>query len=133
MKDKLRHEFLESAVKAKISFVATHCYSHNYISLAGLADPVYVETLEKRLNKLGAKFYPVHLKANNEELLKRVSMNSRREFRKLKSKKIMRTLIPNHDWQNSPDLKNNLVIDNTNLSPKKVAEMIITHFKLKPD
>ncbi|MBI2627580.1 AAA family ATPase [Candidatus Nomurabacteria bacterium] len=131
MVERLRYNLLENAVKAKINFVTTHCYAHNYISPTGLTDPKYVKTLEKKLTKLGAKFYPVHLKASSKELLRRVNMNSRKTFGKLIDKKIMHKFILNKDWQTSPKLKNNLVIDNTNLSPQKVSGLIIKHFKIK--
>jgi RNase adaptor protein for sRNA GlmZ degradation len=111
--------------------VATHAYSHNFISKTGLSDPEYVETLEKKLTKLGVKFCPVHLKATNQELLRRVNMVSRKEFHKLKNKKIMNKYLKILDFQTSPRLKNNLVIDNTKLLPNKVSDMIIKHFKLK--
>lgn len=130
MKEQLRYLVMENLVKEKINFIATHCYSHDFVSLTGLSDPKYVHILEKKLTKLGAKFYAVHLKASNEELLRRVSMNSRKEFRKLVDRKIMKELVLQKDWQSSPKLKNNLVIDNTNLSPKKVSDIIIKHFKL---
>ncbi|KKQ27923.1 MAG: hypothetical protein US45_C0018G0017 [Candidatus Nomurabacteria bacterium GW2011_GWA1_37_20] len=131
MKDRLRYDLLENAVKAGISLVTTHAYSHNYVSPAGLTDPKYVQTLEKKLTKLGAQFFTTHLKASNEELLRRVNMSSRKAFGKLTDKKIMRKFILQKDWQTSPKLKNNLVIDNTNLSPKKVSDIIIRHFKIK--
>lgn len=131
MKEFLRYALLENMIKAKINFVTTHCYSDNFVSKTGLSDPKYVRTLEKKLTKLGAKFYPVHLKANNKELLRRVSMSSRKVFKKLTDKKIMSELILNHDWQSSPRLKNNLIIDNTNFSPKQVSDMIVKHFKIK--
>ena len=130
MTERLRDDLLENATRAKINLVTTHCYAHNFISTTGLSDPKYVQTLEKKLTKLGARFLPVHLKASNKELLNRVSNNSRKQFRKLTDKKIMREHILNRDWQTSPKLKNNLVIDNTKLSPNKVSEMIIQHFKL---
>ena len=131
MKEFLRYALLENMIKAKINFVATHCYWQNFVSKTGLTDPKYVKTLEKKLTKLGAKFYPVHLKASNKELLRRVSMNSRKAFRKLHSKKKMREYLSRLDLQTSPKLKNNYIIDNTNLSPQRVADMIIKHFKLK--
>jgi len=131
MKERLRYDLLENAVKAKINFITTHCYSHDFVSTTGLSDPKYVQILEKKLTKFGAIFYPIHLKADNKELLRRVSLNSRKEFRKLTNKKIMREHLLNKDWQTSPKLKNNLVIDNTNISPGKVSEMIIKHFKLQ--
>ena len=131
MVEHLRYYLLESAVKAKVNFVTTHCYAHNFISTTGLSDPKYVETLEKRLTKLGAEFYPVHLKANAKELLRRLSGESRKTFKKLLDKKIMSKQIEVRDWQTSPKLENNLIIDNTNLSPQKVADKIIKHFKLE--
>ena len=132
MKEFMRYGVLEHMVKAKINFVTTHCYRHNFVSKTGLTDPIYVKTLEKKLTKLGAKFYPVHLNASDEELLRRVNMSSRKVFRKLTSKKIMREYLKNLDFKTLPGLKNNLVIDNTNLSPKKVSDIIIKHFKIKP-
>ena len=131
MKDQLRYIVLENMVKANINFVTTHCYAHNFISQAGLSDPKYVKTLENKLTKLGAKFYAVHLKADNRELLRRVNQNSRKAFKKLTDKKIMSELFKKNDWQTSPKIKNQLIIDNTNLSPQKVSDMIIKYFKLK--
>ncbi len=131
MKDRLRYYFLENVVEAKINLVVTHCYDHNFISRTGLSDPKYVETLAKKLTNLGAKFYPVHLKANSKELLKRVGMASRKKFYKLVDKEVMRQILPRKDYNTSPKLKNNFIIDNTNLPPKKAVEMIIKHFKIK--
>jgi shikimate kinase len=131
MKDQLRYIVMENMVKAKISFIATHCFSYNFVSLAGLSDPKYVQTLEKKLTKLGANFYAVHLKAESEELLRRVNRNSRKEFKKLTDKKIMSELLHTKDWHTSPKLKNQLIVDNTNLPPEKVSDMIIKYFKLK--
>lgn len=132
MKEFLRYALLENMVKAKIDIVTTHCYWHNFVSRTSLTDPQYVKTLEKKLTKLGAKFFPVHLKASNKELLRRVSMSSRKPFRKLHSKEKMREYLKKLDLQTSPKLKNNFIIDNTNLSPQKVANVIIKHFKIKP-
>lgn len=131
MVERLRYNLLESAIRAKINLIVTHCYSHDFISSTGLSDPKYVQTLEKRLVKLGGKFCGIHLKASNKELLRRVGMSSRKEFNKITSKKRMRELLLICDWQTSPKLKNNLIIDNTKLSPQKVADIIIKHFKLK--
>lgn len=131
MREFLRYSVLENLVKAKINFVTTHCYWHNFVSRTGLSDSQYVKRIEKKLTKLGAKFYPIHLKANEKELLRRVSMRSRRAFRKLHDKKTMREYLSRLDLQTSPKLKNNFVIDNTKLSPQKVSDMIIKHFKLK--
>jgi len=129
VKDYLRYYMLESIVKAKMDVVTTHCYRHDFVSRTGLSDPKYLKTLQKRLEKLGAKFYPVFLKASNEELLKRLGMKSRKRFGKLTDKKVFKKL--GYNWHIGADIKNNFTIDNTNLSPQKVSNMIIKHFKLK--
>lgn len=131
MKEFLRYTLLEKMVKANIDIVVTHCYRHNFVSKTGLTDPKYLKTLEKKLTKLGAKFYPVHLNASPKELLRRVSGSSRKKFKKLTDKKIMREYLSSLDFKTLPGLKNNLIIDNTKLSPKKVADIIVKHFKLK--
>lgn len=131
IKDFLRPYLLENVVKAKLNLVTTHCYSHNFVSKTGLSDPKYVETLEKNLFRLGAKFCPVHLKANNVELLRRVTMASRKKFQKLTEQKRMKYLSKICDWDTSPKLKNNFVINNTNIPPRKTANIIIKHFKLR--
>lgn len=133
MKDNLRSYLLENSVRTGNKIVTTHCYNHNYVSRVGLSDPKFVQDLEKKITKLGAKFYPVHLQASHEALLERVSKNSRKKFHKLVDKKKLKELLVKDykDYSTSPKLKNNLVIDNTNLKPQKVANMIIEHFKFK--
>jgi len=130
MKDFLRYFLFENMVKANMNFIMTHAYGHNFVSDTGLSDPKYVQTLERKLTNLGAKFYPIHLQANEAELMKRVSSPSRKTFKKLRNKKIMRKLLTDYDHQTSPKLKQNLVIDNTNIPPAKVSAIIIRHFKL---
>ncbi len=132
MKENLRYFIPEQLVKERVSLVFNHCYWHDFISRTGLSDPKFVKVLEKKLTKLGAKFYPVHLVASDKELLKRVSGRSRRSFRKLHSKEKMREYLKRLNFKTSPDLKNNFIIDNTKLSPNKVADIITKHFKLKP-
>jgi shikimate kinase len=132
MKDNLRFYVYKTAGEAGVSFIATHAYAHNFVSRAGLSDPKYVQTLEKKLTKLGIKFYPVHLKADNKELLRRVNIISRKQHGKLTDRKVMRELLGKRDdYKTSPKLKNNLIIDNTNLSPQKVANIIIKYFGIK--
>ncbi len=131
MKDNMRYSLLENVVKTKTSIVATHAYTHNFVSRTGLSDPKFIQDMSYKLEKAGSRFLPVHLKAQSEELLKRVSMSSRKKFKKLTSKKIMLQEISRKDWQTSPKLKNNFIIDNTNLSPEKVSNMIIKKFNLK--
>ncbi len=43
----------------------------------------------------------------------------------------MEDILKEKDWVTPAKVKNQLIIDNTNLSPNKVTDMIIQHFKLK--
>ncbi len=131
MKEELRTILMRNMAQAQISFVTTYCYAHNFVSKTGHTDPKYLEHTEKMLKKLGAHFYPVHLQADPRELLRRVNMNSRKKFKKLVDKNIMKEWIQRSDFKTSPKLKNNLIIDNTHVSAQKTADMIIRHFKLK--
>lgn len=42
----------------------------------------------------------------------------------------MQKILKKKNWKIPAPIENNLQIDNTNLSPQKVANMIIKHFKL---
>ncbi len=128
--EKLRYQFYEDCVKMGADIIITHCYAHDYVSPTGLTDPLYVKNLKKNLNKLGAEIFFVHLYASDEALLNRVSLEDRKEYKKLVDKKIMKELLKKEDWVTSPNVKNNLKVDNTKLSAKKVAQMIKQHFNL---
>ncbi len=127
--EKLRYEFYESAVKYGHNIIITHCYSHSYVSPTGLSDPDYMKNLENKLVKSGAKVLFVHLQADAESLLTRVKNASRREHKKLTNVSVMKVLINEKDFKTSAPVKNNLVIDNTKLSPKKVVQIIVDHLK----
>src|SRR3989344_3850728 len=83
MKEELRFYLLETAARANLNFIATHAYAHDFMAQTGLSDPKYVQMIEKKLTKLGAKFYPVHLRASEKELLRRTNMSSREQYGKL--------------------------------------------------
>lgn len=117
--------------KAKINVVTTHTYSSTFVSKTGLTDPKYMKKVESIIAKNGGRAYFVHLVADEKEILKRVLGESRKNYRKLMDKKTMKEILERKNWKISAPVKNNLIIDNTNLSPNKVSDMIIQHFKLK--
>jgi len=82
------------------------------------------------IEKNGGRACFVHLVADEKEILKRVSGESRKNYQKLRDKKMLKEFLDKKDWKTMAPVKNNLQIDNTHLSPKKVSEMIIKHFKL---
>lgn len=131
VKEYLRNYLTEKAIKAKLNLITTYAYAHDFIYPSGTTEEQFVQGLSKKVKKLGGKFLAIHLKAEKKELLKRVDKSSRKKFGKLRDKKIMRELLETKDWHTSPRLKNNFVIDNTNLSAQKTADIIIKHFKIK--
>jgi len=133
--DKLIHSMrllvFKEIAEAKINIVTTHTYSSNFVSKTGLTDPAYMKKIESIVEKEGGQAFFVHLVADKKEILKRVSGKSRKNYRKLRDKKILKEYLIKNNWITTAPVKNNLQIDNTNLSPKKVAQVIIKHFKLK--
>lgn len=133
--EKLRFDIIEEIAKAKINVVMTHAYSTGYVSKTGISDPAYMKRIENIIKKAGGESCFVHLMADSGVLLKRVSGNSRNKFKKLKDVEVMKNLLKskeeNKDWVTPAPVKNNLEINNSKLSPKKVADMVIKHFKIR--
>lgn len=126
-----RRLIFKEIAKAKINVVTTHTYSSTFISKTGLTDPMYMKKVESIIKRSGGRVCFVHLVADEKEILKRVLGESRKNYRKLMDKKIMKEILERKNWKISAPVKNNIQIDNTHLSPQKVSNMIIKHFKLK--
>ena len=129
MVEKLRLEFYEEAAKTGKNFIITHAYANDFISPTGLSDPKYLKILEYRLEKVGAGVLFVHLQANKKTILSRVKNTQRKKYGKLTKVSIMRNYLNTLDFIASAPVKNNIVINNTGLSPQKVAQIIIKHLK----
>ncbi len=112
------------------NFIMTHAYSNNYIFRNGVTNPGFVKKIEKIVSDAGGKFYPVYLTTSQSELLKRVSGESRKKQDKLSKVSELKTILQTEDIVTPVPFSNNLSIDNTKISPKKVAQMIKDHFKL---
>ncbi len=124
--ERLRYELYEDAIRKGVSIIVTHAYSDTYISPTGLSDPEYMKTLEDKIEHAGGTAVFVHLQASPEALLERVQGESRKAFRKLTDLSIMKLRLEDKslDVTTSAPVKDNLVIDNTDLSPESVVEII---------
>jgi len=92
------------------------------------------ETLEEMI-KINKKYhgvtYFVHMKCDKKELFKRVKYEERKKY--LKTLTIVKLKKALSAWDMKKDVpfsKNNITIDNTNLSAKNVAKMIKKQYKL---
>ena len=122
----IRYMLYEKAVQSGQNFIITHAYSHNYVSLTGQTDPEYLQKLERKLSDAGGQTYFIHLKANDDVLLDRVSQESRKDFRKLTDTKIMSEILKTKDFKSSADLKNQLIVDTSNLIPEETVQKILS-------
>ncbi len=123
--ERLRLDVFEEIAKGHLNTVATHAYSAEYVSMTGLTDPKFVKKVESYVEKEGGRAYFVHLKAGDTELIKRVSGKSRKKFRKLSDPNEMKRILKEKkDWSTPAPVKNNIEIDNTNLSPKQVVKKV---------
>lgn len=130
--ENINFKVLEEIAKAGLNTVTTHAYSAKYVSHTGLSDPDYMKKMQRIVEKAGGVAYFIHLKAEHDSLLKRVTGRSRKKFLKLKDPELLRGILEDSrkDFVTSAPVKHNLVIDNTKIPPKKVVDMVIKHFKI---
>ena len=128
--ENIRIMLIKEIAEAKINVITTHTYSPKFVSTTGLSDPMYMKKVQSIIERKGGRACFVHLFADEKEILKRVSGESRKNHMKLKDKKIMKEILKTDDWELPAPVKNNLQIDSTNLSAKQVSNFIIKHFNL---
>jgi len=122
--DLYRLEMFEAASKEGIDgLIFTFVYG------APDDNPFIKETI-RRVEKHGGKVCFVQLYCEPSELMGRVKHPSRRNFTKIRTKKVMKRVLGKHDLFSAVPFKNNLRIDNTDLSPKTAARKIVSHFRL---
>jgi tRNA uridine 5-carbamoylmethylation protein Kti12 len=122
LNDKIRLEILQLAAHKKINLIATFCYSYP-------EDNNFIRKVIKTIEKEGGQVCFVNLECNKEELKKRVKNPSRSKYKKIKKIKTLEQTLKKYEFREIPFVKQ-LLINNTNISAKKVAEMIKTHYKL---
>lgn len=101
----------------------------------------YLRELKQRFERTGGKFYFIELSAGLDVRLERNTTPHRLEMKKSKQdiKWSRRNLINSHNNHklNSDDgellFENHLKINNENLSPQEVAEMIVNKYNFKPE
>jgi hypothetical protein len=93
-----------------------------------------VELREGFLRKVdrlaGGELHLVRLKCAERELYKRVRGMSRRQFRKIREKAPLQSLLRSYRFDAAVRFKESLAIDNTELSAVKCAEQIKKHYHL---
>jgi RNase adaptor protein for sRNA GlmZ degradation len=121
--EKLRLGFVKEASKQNVNLIMTLVNGNTFLK-------DFLKKLDRLATKNKIKVKYVYLTSNKETLLRRVTSASRKKHGKIKTKKMLRWLLPQLN-SNSLLPSNILEIDNTNISAKNVAQKIKKEFKLK--
>lgn len=121
--NKYKKEILDLACKNNRNLILTFCF------VKGMDDK-YLKELINIIKKHNGKISFVHLVPEHKELFKRIVCESRKNYGKLKHSGKLKKVLKKHDFYTSVEYKPNLIIDNTKLSPKKVALKIKKYYKL---
>lgn len=101
----------------------------------GLPNVPEVRASYRRLDRFAKKHngstYYVHLVCDFEEQKKRVKGNSRKKFQKRQSITQLKKTMREVDYSSGHIGDSSMRIDNTQLSPQQVSELIIKHFHLR--
>ncbi len=121
-----RLEMLEAGVKEKVNgIIMTGVYASDYTYPNGKTDEWFVRELEKITNDNGGEFYAIHLVTNKETLMNRVKGEDRLLWTKIHKPEVLEEALGRHNFTNEAPVKNNLLIDNTELPVEEVVEKII--------
>ena len=119
----IRVETIREAARANVDLIYTFCYAKG-------ADEPHVEEITQIVEEAGGEVCFVLLKADRDELNRRVSEESRRKMGKAKTVEMMDYFHETYDLCSPVPERESLVIDNSRLSPETVAGRIIEHFNL---
>lgn len=113
------NSFEAAAKSGKVpNLIFTYCYRPK-------KNPIFIKNIIKIIEKCGGKVHFFHINCSQKELLKRVKSPERKKYKKINTIKILKRDM--HHWGEIPFVEN-IKIDNTRLSPKKAAELILKEF-----
>lgn len=119
-----RLELIEAAAKHKVKgMIYTFVYWRTH-------DEAFIREVVRRVERHRGKVCFVQLTCSIPTLLRRVRHTSRRQFRKIRTAKKLRTMIQQKDMFSSVPYRDNIVINTDALSPRNAARMIQKHYKL---
>ena len=128
---KIRFEILEAAVKENVKgIIITGAHAHDYIYPNGENDDWYAQQLELITEKYGGEFYGVQLTTSTDILRQRVIENDRLKWGKIHNTEVLNSALQKNDFTKAAPLKNNIIIDNTNMSAQIVATKIVDHISI---
>jgi shikimate kinase len=124
--EKYRLEMLEEASKERVDTIFTFVYAKG-------SDDAFVRKIARQVKLHSGQVYFVRLYCSRRELFRRVDSLTRKSQGKLATVGTLRTLLRKSDLDSDAPIRPNLTIDTTNMSPKKVARMIVQHYNLRTE
>lgn len=91
----------------------------------------FPEKVKKIARKNGDKIYFVKLEPSKKALLRRVKHPSRKKYKKISSKAEVKKFVSKHEIYNEIASKNQLIVNNSKIPAKEVAENIVKKFRLR--
>ena len=119
----IRVETIREAARENVDLIYTFCYAR------GL-DDAHIEKVSEIVGENGGEVCFVLLKADRDELNKRVTEESRRAMGKAKTVEMMDYFHETYDLMSTVPNHESLIIDNTRLSAEQTARQVIAHFNL---
>ncbi len=116
----IRNETLAEAARQNVNVIFTFCYAKDL-------DDNYVKRTVEIVESNGGKVCFVLLTCEKSEIEKRVLEESRKRFGKVHNLEILHKLLENYELFSPVNDFESLQIDNTFLTPKETAELIITN------
>lgn len=124
--DKLKCEIayimFEAAAKHGINLIFTMAHQVKYDN--------FVKNVINIIEKFNGKILFVKLFCKKEKLYERITKNSRKKFGKANTVGDLNKILKRGNKFKTIPFKKSLIIDNTNLSPKKCAQKIKEYYKL---
>ena len=119
----IRYETIAEAARENVDLIYTFCYAKDL-------DDAHVKRVTETVEENGGEVCFVLLRAERDELNKRVTAESRRKMGKAKTVEMMDFFHETYDLSSPVPDRESLIIDNTNLSAEDAARQIIEHFNL---
>lgn len=118
-----RIQLITEAAIQEVDLIHTFVYAKPH-------DDPYIEQVIAEVENNGGKVCLILLRCGIDELTQRVSTDSRVATGKIVTPETLLSLHERYDLVSPFPARDSLVIDNTSLSPKQVAEQIIDHYRL---
>ncbi len=122
--DRYRFELFAAAARSGVKGVIfTYVYAVE-------EDDAAIRKLIRRMKAVRTKVLFVQLQCDQKVLEQRLTGHDRLRYTKIRHVKNLRSLMKRYDLTGTAPFPNTITIDNTNLSPARVATMIRKHWKL---